>query len=39
MLECSVPIANHIVQYFLMGEMFTYIVGMKKGSYETVCTV
>lgn len=30
MLECCVPVANYAVQYFLMGEMFTYIAGMKK---------
>lgn len=30
-LECPIPIAKHIVQYVLMGEMFSYIVGMKKG--------
>ena len=38
MLECYVAIANYIVQYFLTGEMFTYIVGMKKLQ-KTVCTV
>lgn len=34
MLECSLPIAKHIVQYFLMREMFTYIVGMKIGELQ-----
>lgn len=39
MLEYSVSIENRIVQYFLMGGMFTYSAGMKKGIYETVFTV
>ena len=30
MLECCVRMANYVVQYFLTGEMFTYIAGMKK---------